>query len=397
MVVWRAARESFGFGTGISHCARRCFAAYFPGAVMSADLPKFCFFLALFFAGFFHSTVEAAERHSPPEIAGQVFSADGAPVHGLRFFLRAASFADSVDVDPAGRFSLALPEQLPDQVIELSLDAIDRATRRFHPALVWLRREELAGEQRFILVPREWTISQGSFAGTTVTTSLQRAFTPPCTGCSAFYERAGTRATFLARTPIQSWPEARFPLRVAFDREDVAEVFTARDSVEFWRVAESIHRDVGSELFRPVRYEETLAGEGEGEPEDVILVWVDPSLPYSGLGTAVSEGGKIVHGSVRLRRAGLTSSTGAPELLTHELVHALGFGHTCAWRSVVADPTRCRSLRSPSLTPEDVAYMQLLRRVRELQQTHRARWGIETALAGERVLTLRLPLERQPR
>jgi hypothetical protein len=158
-----------------------------------------------------------------------------------------------------------------------------------------------------------------------------------------------------------------------------------------------MHRDLGSPVFRPVRYEETLAGEGEGEPEDVILVWVDPTLPYSGLGTAVSEGGKIVHGSVRLRRAGLASSSGSPELLTHELVHALGFGHTCSWRSVVADPMRCRSMRAPSLTPEDVAYMQLLRHVRELQQTHRARWGIETALAGERVLALGLPREPQRR
>ncbi len=363
---------------------------------MFADFRRPCFFLALLLIAFVQPAV-TAERHTPLEIAGQVFSADGTSVQGLRFLLRAASFADSVDVDSAGRFSLVLPAQLPDEVFELSLDAADRALRRFHPALVWLRREELAGEQRFILVPREWAIPRGSFAGAAVPISLQRAFTPPCTGCSAFYERAGTRTAFLARTPVQSWPEARFPLRVAFDREDVSEMFTARDSVEFWRVAESMHRDLGSELFRPVRYEETLAGEGEGEPEDVILVWVDPTLPYSGLGTAISEGGKIVYGAVRLRRAGLASSREAPELVTHELVHALGFGHTCAWRSVVADPTRCRSMRSPSLTPEDVAYMQLLRRVRELQQAHRARWGIETALAGERVLTLRLPLEPQRR
>lgn len=370
--------------------------AYMPEMPMLADFPRLCFFLALLLVGFVQPAV-TAERHTPLEIAGQVFSADGAPVQGFRFFLRAATFADSVDVDSVGRFSLALPAQLPDEVFELSLDAADRASRRFHPALVWLRREELAGEQRFILVPREWAIPRGSFAGTAVPISLQRAFAPPCSGCSAFYERAGTRAAFLARAPVQSWPEARFPLRVAFDREDVSEAFTARDSVEFWRVAESMHRDLGSELFRPVRYEETFAGEGEGEPEDVILVWIDPTLPYSGLGTAVSLQGKIVHGSVRLRRAGLASSREAPELVTHELVHALGFGHTCSWRSVVADPTRCRSMRSPSLTPEDVAYVQLLRRVRELQQTHRARWGIETALAGERVLTLGMPLDRQRR
>lgn len=361
---------------------------------MFADFRQSCVLLALFFLCLDPSTAAAAPD-TPPEIVGQVFSADGAPVVGLRLIVRAASFADSVEVDSLGRFSLVLPPQLPDEVVELSVDAVDPISRSFHPALVWLRRDELAGEQRFILVPREWTIPYGSYAGTTVPISLQRAFAPPCSGCSAFYERAGTRAAFLARAPVQSWPEARFPLRVAFDREDVKELFTARDSVEFWRVAERMHRDLGSPVFRPERYEQTLAGEGEGEPEDVVLVWIDPTLPYSGLGTAISEGGKIVHGSVRLRRAGLASSSEAPELLTHELVHALGFGHTCSWRSVVADPTRCRSLRSPSLTAEDVAYMQLLRRVRELQQTHRARWGIETAVAGERVLTLGLPLEQQ--
>lgn len=71
------------------------------------------------------------------------------------------------------------------------------------------------------------------------------------------------------------------------------------------------------------------------------------------------------------------------ELVIHELMHALGVGHTCAWRSVAADLRRCPGRRSPVPTAEDVAYTQVLYRVRHLQTARGARWGLEAALAGE--------------
>ena len=64
-----------------------------------------------------------------------------------------------------------------------------------------------------------------------------------------------------------------------------------------------------------------------------------------------------------------------------------------ALESIAADLQRCPELRASSPTPEDVAYAQLFYRVRDLQRASGARWGLEAAVAGERVLVLGLPDE----
>ena len=179
---------------------------------------------------------------------------------------------------------------------------------------------------------------------------------------------------------MQSWPDEVFPLRIAFDRDPPAAGLTARDSVRFWGFAEDVERTVGLDLFRPVPYWETLP-EGDG-PTDVILVRIDPALRSAGLGVVISNGGDISYGVVRIQRV---SALGRPEgarLVAHELMHALGFGHTCEWRSVMADLDRCRALASALPTPEDVAHAQLLHRVRALQRVHGARWGIGAVVVG---------------
>ena len=324
-------------------------------------------------------------------ISGKLIPADGASPAGLRVFLRSESLSDSVEVDSAGGFTLPLPVQIPDETFELLVDAADRSMRRHLPALVRMRREELAGEHRFVLVPRQWTIPAGTYAGQTVEISLVQAFAPSCSDCSGFYLRGGNSRATGRPNLTQGWAESAFPLRVAFDRERSGDRITARDSAAFWSTVGTLEERLGSDLFRPVPYDETIPGEDEPEPEDVVLIWIDPGLRFSGLGIAVSEGSKIIYGAVRIRRAALITDAQGSELVGHEMMHALGVGHTCSWRSLVADPHTCFFLRSSSATPADVAYWQLARRVRDLQQVQDARWGIEAALAGEQSMILGHP------
>jgi catechol 2,3-dioxygenase-like lactoylglutathione lyase family enzyme len=328
-----------------------------------------------------------------PLVTGRVISADGGNVAGVWVFVRGAAHADSVQVDASGSFALEVPSGVGDDTLEISTDAADPAARRYHPALVRLPRREVAGEHVFVLVPREWTIPTGTYAGTRVEISLERAFRPVCRGCTSFYRRGRDPWGKAPRDLVRTWPESMFPLRVAFDREEPGGVITPRDSVDFWRAVEGMEIVFGTDLFRPASYRETLSTE-EGSPDDVVLVQVDPTIRASGIGIASAYGNEIVYGEVRVRWASLIGAGDGEHLVAHELMHSLGLGHTCSWPSVLAD-SRCAGRRSPVPTPQDVAYAQLVRRVRQLQRVHGARWGLWAARSGERAYVLGLLPEEE--
>ncbi|HEV2130587.1 MAG TPA: hypothetical protein VGR27_05770, partial [Longimicrobiaceae bacterium] len=302
-------------------------------AISGAARALLCFALLLLVVPL--SGMRAAERTVRLEITGQVIAADGGSIAGLRLFVRGLSFEDSVEIAPSGRFVLPLPATLARDSVELVVDAAHRARRAYHPSLVRLGGEDLAREQRFVLIPRRWRIPSGRHAGTTVEISPQRAFTPACRGCSGFYT-GETALPDPAQRLVEGWPEAVFPLRVAFDRENSVGAISGRDSVAFWRVAQKMEEDIGSRLFRPARYLETLPHEGVAPP-DVVLVWIMPTIRLAGLSTRGGFDGDILFAGLRLQRASLITSPQGPGLVAHELMHVLGFGHTCSWRSVLAE------------------------------------------------------------
>lgn len=328
---------------------------------------------------------DAADAAVHPEVVGRVVTADSGSAMGLRVYLRGGAVSDSAEVDSVGSFRLALPAGRAGDMLELVVDAADPAARRYHPSVVRLRRGALNAEHRFVMVPLEWTIPSGAYAGVTVRIELHRAFRPLCRDCSSFYRRGSeTPRSGAARDLVRTWPEAAFPLRVAFDREFSVGATTARDSAAFWRAADEMEHAFGRDLFRPARFTDAVP-EGEEFPNDAIFVQVDPALHTSGLGISSAYGNEIVYGEVRVKGWALVHDPDGVHLVSHELLHAMGFGHTCSWRSAMAVEARCPSLRSPVLSREDVAYAQLAQRVRQLQQAHEARWGMEAALEGERV------------
>lgn len=322
-----------------------------------------------------------AQEHAPAVVSGRVIPAGGGDVRGVRVIARAGLVADSAEVDSTGSFAIALPPGDAADSVELWVDAGDALAPAFHPARLRLARKDVAREQEIVLVPLRWTIRGGRYDGQVVEVPLARAFIGACKACGGFFRGSSARADS-GRTVLRGWPAERFPLRVAFDREWNGEKVTAGDSVSFWREAAELEETFGADVFRPARFPDAVPA-GDGGPDDVILVWFDPEMRgIAGLGTAVSDGDDIEYGDLRLNRAALRETETYPGLVAHELMHTLGFGHTCAWRSVVADVRRCPQLRAPMPTAQDVAYVQLAAAIRALQRERRGRWSVEAALAA---------------
>jgi hypothetical protein len=325
-----------------------------------------------------------AAAQQPGVLRGRVIAAGEGTAGVLRVFVRGSRGADSAMVDGAGRFSVALPPLRARDTVEVVVDAADPEVRRFHPARVVLGAAEVGREHELVLVPLVWTVRGGRYAGSRVEVRVSRAFAQPCGRCASFY-RWSPPYPGPGRAEVQGWPRERFPLRVAFNREWSGVEVTARDSGVFWREAAEVEAAFGDGMFRPARYAETLPRDDD-EAGDVIVVWFDPELRGSGgFGTAVAIGDDIEFGDLRLRR-GVLDPGSPPGLVPHELMHTLGYGHTCAFRSVLADVSRCPELRAAVPTPEDVAYVQLADQVRALQHAGRERWAFAAALAGERIL-----------
>jgi hypothetical protein len=328
-------------------------------------------------------------------LRGRVVAADGARTDSLRAFVRwralgdTALRVDSAAVDSAGRFALPMPVGAADS-LQVIVDAADRGARAYHPALARIHRREAQAEHGIVLVPRTWTIPSGRYAGEAVVVSPHRARTPVCPRCSVFWVRDPVPGQDAVR--FQGWPASRFPLRVGFDREHSVPAGAAPDSAAFWRGVESMEDAFGMDLFRPVRYAQTLSeGIEEIGPDDVVLVVIDPSLPVAGLTMVLGRRGIVEYAAVSLQRRDVVRTGYGAELVGHEMMHALGFGHTCSWRSLSADLQRCPQMRTPAPSPEDVAHAQVLYRVRDLQRAGGLRWGLDAAVAGERVLVLGIP------
>lgn len=326
-----------------------------------------------------------------PALRGRVVTADGVPAAGFRVLVQWTNAGDSLPsasaaaVDSAGGYAVPLPARLPDSLTVI-VDAADAAARTHHPALARIARAEAAWEHGFVLAPREWLVPTGFYAGQRVAVSPMRARRPSCPGCTnGFWIRmAGTRNS----VGFQGWLSSRFPLRVAFERGGSVPVGAVPDSAAFWRAAAGVEGALGMDVFRPVPFGQTLPRRIEEDPDDVVLVRIDRTLSTPGLTTMVGSRGNVEYAGVALQRASAVLAAGGTELVQHEMMHALGLGHTCAWRSVLADVYRCPDLRAPTLTPEDVAYTQLLYRVRELQRDGSLRWGLDAAIEGERWMQL---------
>ncbi|MGI9042826.1 MAG: hypothetical protein ACR2GK_01735 [Gemmatimonadaceae bacterium] len=179
-----------------------------------------------------------------------------------------------------------------------------------------------------------WTIRGGSHAGITVRIDVE----------AASREGRFWRLSKGYGSPrIVGWIPSRLPVAVAFQR---GSGISAADSAAFWSTLRLLEADLGMHLFEPA----TLAL--GGDPEDVVVVGIRARSGSDGLTLVTWDGfGSLYDARVFLRsRATLHDR----RIVTHEMMHALGFGHTTAWASVMT-PSYHQLAR---LTALDVAYAQ---------------------------------------
>lgn len=184
-------------------------------------------------------------------------------------------------------------------------------------------------------VDSEWTIRGGTYDGVTVPIDAGRA------------TKKGTywRLSVVDGKPrIVGWNPSRLPAPVAF--RGGLEVAPA-DSAAFWASLRRIESDMGMSLFQPVVIERGH------DPDDVIVIDIIPMTRDDGLTLVTwSSRGSVYDARVHLRSIATLRDE---RVVTHEMMHALGFGHTNAWHSAMNPWPRLDG----GLTREDVAYAQL--------------------------------------
>lgn len=306
-------------------------------------------------------------------VAGRVWTLDGASPQGLRFSVRSAAGTSSAAVGADGTFQLSAT--VAGDTVDFIIDA-PPGTANYHPALV----RGIGGatpDLRFVVIPKRWTIAQGAFAGTTADISPDAAFRPPCTNtsdtnCDGFYPRAWL-------TGMKLWPATSFPIRLAIDHPRSHQTITAQDSAALWLIVDRMNADFGTTLFRPARIEE-ISVSGDGRPDRAVLIRVDTTLTGFGAWTNWwwDGNGDMYAGVIRpARRDRVLSGS----LMTHELLHTQGFKHSCSWQTVMGG-YGCSSFTG--LSTSDVAHAHVAIAARARQQQTGATHGLIAAMNGQR-------------
>jgi hypothetical protein len=179
-----------------------------------------------------------------------------------------------------------------------------------------------------------WVIRGGSYAGQSV--KLDRAL---ATKKSARFWRI---SSIKGDRRIVGWNPSSLPAKVAFNNRRIS----TGDSAAFWSILRAMEEDMGMRLFEPA----SLAS--DTDDQSIIVVDLKPMMNDGGVTYITwSSSGAPYDAHVYV---GSTSLLHNSRIVAHEMMHALGFGHTNAWASIMspggAGPDR--------LTAEDVAYAQ---------------------------------------
>lgn len=243
------------------------------------------------------------------------------------------SATKSASLETDGRFVIDVPDEIADaSSITATIDASPSA-RVYRPVLLSAPFDTLRARlERPLLVQRSVNVpATSTFAGSRAV-SLFSAFTPSCSdlgniNCDSFFPQRWL-------TNVALWPEADLPVPLAFDRVTSVGPITDADSTTLWTTIAKMHADLGRVVFRPSMLGPGVRPDSAGYVARTVLVRVDSNL--IGVGGVTSwiwdANDNIIGARTRVPRASAFSS---PVTLPHELMHALGFTHTCAWPSLM--------------------------------------------------------------
>ncbi|HEY0777630.1 MAG TPA: hypothetical protein VGD56_06660, partial [Gemmatirosa sp.] len=277
--------------------------------------------------------------HTPvtvrPAVRGRLYPAAAGGSVAARIIVRRGTSVDTAWTDASGRFRLALPvasdvqsDAPADVRVEPATAA--RGPDAWEPLLLHDVPAARLHTLGIVTLPIRWTITAGSFAGAAVPVRAAAA-----RGYWQFTREHGAPVGWLHDAPHT----------VAFDPG-----FDPADQVTFWDAAHSVEDAWGHALFVP--YQPPASTDSVGAD---IVVRAAPALHAEGLTTLSWDGGGTVGGAaidLRVSRPG----TLQPQVVAHELLHALGFGHARGWPTLLAPAGHALA---PGPTVADVAYGQL--------------------------------------
>ncbi|MGD2071157.1 MAG: hypothetical protein PVI57_20990 [Gemmatimonadota bacterium] len=289
--------------------------------------------------------------------------------------------------------------------------------REFHPFLHPFDADSLDGVD-LLLIPRSWTVRTGTYAGQSVPTPLDPAVDDEADQLLYTYyfgqpDPFAEPVRYLL--DLMTWPSENLPARVAIDRANSTRQLSPDDSVAVWAVLEDMEEVFGLDLFEPAAADPDWwpAGTATSGTDDLVpgVIRVvhdperwggrpmsdrDPAARDTELGTWATPGRFDAYRESHLRLDGGRLLLGALEplrladglipwetVLIHEMMHVLGVGHTFR----IPSPMGPR-MRTAGPSPQDVAYMALLRETIALAREVGPSYGMIPSVIGERRVLL---------
>ena len=283
---------------------------------------------------------------------------------------RVQEFSGTANADGTFRFEAELPSGERDSV-DFIVD-VDEGPRPFAPIYKRIAASDSESYRRPLVIARNIVIAAGTHAGSTMPVTLVGAFAPICPdsislSCRGFFG-------LWPEVPLL-WADDAFPIPLAFFRRAGEPDITPDDSVVFWTNVASLEADFGRDLFRPADIGALGVVSPTGLPQRGTAVSIDRSVQPA-LGGAASENGRLVLGRARANNIAWLRQKA---VMNHELIHVLGFGHTCTWESLM-----CGVELSRTTTPRgDVAAFLLAYLIDNAVRTQAPTTTILDAVRGE--------------
>jgi len=286
---------------------------------------------------------------------GRIIAADSGSLDGVHVIATDERGTYEALIDSSGTFVGAFPAQ-PSSRVTLRVFS-DSAAPRYYTSVVTLGPGVPCEAARIVLLPRRWRIRGGPFDGRDVPIDPARATT-------RFGDGPGYWRLSRHSARGVSWVADSFPIRVAFRHAPGDPFISPNDSVRFWDLAMSLERLLGRKLFRPASFEEVDAG------ADGIFVAVNKRMAAAGKTYITYDAtGRIYEALLTVSQ---NAYLGESRVAMHELLHAIGFGHTGGWPSIMGP--NAAGVELP--TAEDVAYAQLFYAITRIQRDRDAPFGI---------------------
>ncbi|HEV8447404.1 MAG TPA: Ig-like domain-containing protein [Gemmatimonadaceae bacterium] len=295
---------------------------------------------------------------TPTSISGRVVAIDGGSVAGLVAGVESGAGANVQDftgsLDATGSFQIAAPLTFGATDSMSVLVDVASGARRYHPTLALVSTSKAStAALRPMLVPKTSVFSTPAYPSSAVDVSLAQAFQRVCTddtnaNCNSFFPQLWKAAVVL-------WSDADLPVPLAFNTQLTTSPITATDSINLWSIIAEMQNELGRQLFVPATLSSLPAQDVNGYSRKAVLVWVDNTLTgFAGYTNWIWDGSlNMLSAKTRVTtNAALASRS----LMKHELLHALGFHHTCAWTTVMGG-YGCGSAQS--VTKSDAAAFSL--------------------------------------